>query len=116
MKGEIVVANNRALDNGGCIYLYRNGSEFNCMMGYTSRIVSNCTKKNGGGIHSISSAIKVTYVRDLYPRRALLFIKGNAATNGGGISLEANAKLLVLKKGTIKNSLSNSSVYFMGNI
>ena len=43
VKGEIVVVNNRALDNGGGIYLYC--SEFNCMMGYTSRIVSNCTKK-----------------------------------------------------------------------
>ena len=66
VKGEIVFANNRALDNRGGICLYR--SEFNCMMGSTIRIVSNCAKKNGGEIHAISSAIKVTYVRDLYPR------------------------------------------------
>ena len=60
VNGELVVTNNRALDNGGGIYLYR--SDFNCRMGSAIKIVENCAHVNGGGIHAVSSAIKVTYV------------------------------------------------------
>jgi predicted outer membrane repeat protein len=108
-----MVANNHALDNGGGIYLYR--SDFNCKMNSTIKILGNCAVNNGGGIYAVSSAIKVTYVRDFDRKRALLYVTSNTAINGGGIYLAANAKLLVLKEGTVKNSLSNSSNYFIGN-
>jgi predicted outer membrane repeat protein len=55
-----MVANNRALDNGGGIYLYR--SDFNCRINSTITILGNCAVNSGGGIYAISSTIKVTYV------------------------------------------------------
>ena len=112
VNGELVVINNTALDNGGGIYLYR--SDFNCKIGSTVKIIGNNAEIKGGGLHAISSAIKVTYVRD--SNRSSLFFTGNTATNGGGVYLEANAKLLVLKEGTTINSLTHeSSIFFRKN-
>ena len=114
VNGELVVANNRALDNGGGIYLYR--SDFNCRINSGIKIINNCAKTEGGGIHAISSTIKVTYVRDSYHGRSSLLFERNSAYNGGGIYLEANAKLLVLKEGSNRDNLThNSSIFFRNN-
>ena len=96
VNGELVVANNSTLDNGGGIYLCR--SDFNCRINSDIEIVGNSAGTDGGGIHAISSTIKVTYVRDSYLGRSSLFFTRNSACNGGGVYLEANAKLLVLKR------------------
>ena len=66
VNGELVVTDNRALENGGGIYLYH--SDFNCRIGSAVEIIDNIARTEGGGIHAIGSSIKVTYVRDCYPR------------------------------------------------
>ena len=115
VNGELVVANNSALDNGGGIYLYR--SDFNCRIGSAIEIIDNSARIEGGGIHAISSAIKITYVRDSSTKRASLNFTGNRACNGGGVYLEANAKLMVLKEGTNRRNLTHSSsIFFRNNI
>ena len=114
VNGELVVANNRALDNGGGIYLYR--SDFNCRTGSNINIASNHANMKGGGIHAISSAITVTYVRDSYAERSSLYFSRNTATNGGGVYLEANAKLIVIKEGTTGSGYAHkSSIFFTDN-
>ena len=114
VNGKLVVINNMALDNGGGIYLYR--SDFNCRINSAIEIVGNTAHTEGGGIHAISSAIKVTYIRDSYSGRSSLNFSGNTATNGGGVYLEANARLIVLKEGTNGANLNHSSsIFFMGN-
>ena len=114
VNGELVVINNTALENGGGIYLYR--SDFNCRINSGIDIIGNIAGTEGGGIHAISSTIKVTYVRDSYSGRSSLNFIGNAATNGGGVYLEANAKLLVLKEGSNRDNLThNSSIFFRNN-
>ena len=114
VNGELVVINNTALDNGGGIYLYR--SDFNCKIGSAVKIISNNAENKGGGLHAISSAIKVTYVRDSYSGRSSLYFARNTAIKGGGVYLEANAKLLVLKEGTTGNNLiHNNSIFFRNN-
>ena len=60
VNGILIINNNTALDNGGGVYLYR--SDFNCRIGSTIEIVDNHAHSIGGGVHAISSAIKVTYV------------------------------------------------------
>ena len=115
MYGKLNVANNTALDNGGGLYLYR--SDFNCRIRSTICLVNNVAGTEGGGLHAISSAIKVTYVRDSYSQRASLYFIGNEARDGGGVYLEANAKLLVLKEGSNRDNLTHSSgVFFQNNL
>ena len=113
VNGELVVDNNRALDNGGGIYLYR--SDFNCKINSGIKIINNSAKTEGGGIHAISSTIKVTYVRDSYHGRSSLLFERNSACNGGGVYLEANAKLLVLKEGSNRDNLTHNSSIFLRN-
>ena len=113
-NSTLVVANNNASDSGGGVYLYR--SDFNCKIGSAIKIIDNIAAIKGGGIHAISSAIKVTYTRHSYFERSLLLFERNTANKGGGVSLEANAKLLVLKEGTNKDKLNhNSSIFFRDN-
>ena len=115
INGILEVDNNTALDNGGGIYLYR--SDFNCRVGSTINITSNWAKNNGGGIHAISSTIQVTYIRDHPSRRSSLHFGRNIATvNGGGVYLEANSKLIILKEGSTMGERSHtSSIFFRDN-
>ena len=114
MYGEVNITSNTALDNGGGLYLYR--SDFNCRIRSTIYLINNIAGTEGGGLHAISSAIKVTYVRDCYSQRPSLYLIGNEARNGGGVYLEANAKLIVLKEGSTENNLNHrSGIYFTEN-
>ena len=86
--GELLIANNTAIKNGGGIYLYQ--SEFISKDYSTITLLSNAANSIGGGIHSISSLIKVDH-----PASSVHFIT-NQALAGGGISLEMNARLYIL--------------------
>ena len=71
----------------------------------------------GGGIHVISSSIEVHFCRELQFPRGKIYIDSNIAKMGGGVYLEGNAKLYVLKYGF---SLDESvflgyGFYFMAN-
>ena len=114
VNGELTVANNTAKDSGGGVYLYR--SELNCEISSTITFAGNTAARKGGGLYAISSSVKVTYIRDLYTARSTLHFTGNKASNGGGVYLEANAKLYVIKEGTTRgNPKHSSSIFFVDN-
>ena len=86
MYGDTTIANNTATNSsGGGISLQQSDLEIkgNC-------IISGNHAMMGGGIHATSSSVAV------YQPGALQFIN-NKAKNGGGLYLEMNAKLYVLK-------------------
>ena len=86
MHGETTVAKNTAMDNsGGGISLQQSDLE---MKG--TCIISGNSALRGGGIHATGSTIAV------YQPWTLQFIN-NRAENSGGLYLEVNAKLYVLK-------------------
>ena len=69
-------------------------SELNCLDNSTFILLNNTAKHKGGGIHAISSSIKITSVLPSSP--TLNFIN-NTAQRGGGLSLEANARITTIK-------------------
>ena len=90
------VTANLATNNGGGLYLTE--SEIK-VKGQTSYITRNKASRNGGGIHSDKSAI--------VSEGAAHFIN-NEAENGGGVSLEKNAKLFGM-------SAEDGSINFISN-
>ena len=113
--GELLLANNIAADSGGGAYLYQ--SEFNCRSHGTVTLLGNKATEKGGGIHAISSLIKVDH-----PGSSLHFTANNASA-GGGICLEMTAKLYVLRlayRGCYHNEhavlFSTNSAYYGGAV
>ena len=98
VRGSLIIAHNTVTGNGGGVYL--SNSELNCQRKSSFILNSNRAEGKGGGLHAISSTIKATsdYLQNAYiiGARASIFHK-NAAKMGGGLSLEANAKLYILK-------------------
>ena len=101
MNGNVTIAHNTATGNGRGVYL--SNSEFNCQLKSSFELINNTAEYKGGGIHAISSSInKVTSSIDRCTQLSspschgenLKFI-GNAAEIGGGLSLEANAKVYI---------------------
>ena len=105
--GETYLNQNTARDSGGGIYLYQ--SDLSCEGNSTLKLKGNNATKRGGGIHAISSRTAVTQDRESTNTISLLSFIENRAKMGGGIHLEANAKLYVLKKGEI-NNLDNAKI------
>ena len=90
--GEVRVSNNTARVSGGGVYLYQ--SELKCSENGILRIQSNTASEKGGGIHAISSLI----ISELMERSgSLVLLSGNYAKQGGGICMEVNAKMYILK-------------------
>ena len=95
VKGNVAVAHNTAR-NGGGVYLTE--SELTCQNKSTLLFLNNSATHKGGGVHAISSSIKaVSLISGAQIDTATLFFTNNTAVKGGGLSLEANAKLLILK-------------------
>ena len=92
VKGNVFVAYNIANKNGGGIYLI--DSELNCLDNSIFTLVNNTAEHKGGGIHAISSSVKITSV---LPSSPLLGFINNTAERGGGLSLEANARIATVK-------------------
>ena len=99
VNGNVTIAHNTATGNGGGVYL--STSELNCQQKSTFVLWNNTASHKGGGLHAISSSIKEISFNSRYPQYvytgARINITGNAAERGGGLSLEANAKLYILK-------------------
>ena len=103
MNGNVIIAHNTATGNGGGVYL--SNSEFNCESKSSFELINNKAAYKGGGIHAISSSInKVTSSTDrctqldspsCYDKN--LKFEENAAETGGGLSLEANANVYILR-------------------
>ena len=105
MNGNVTMAHNAATRNGGGVYL--STSELNCqqMSKFACTFQYYTAVHRGGGLHAISSSIKaistfaINYYfqspsidNNQYLGTRIVFIS-NAAVRGGGLSLEANAKL-----------------------
>ena len=99
VNGDIAIAHNTATGNGGGVYL--STSELNCQQKSTLVLLNNTASHKGGGLHAISSSIKADSFNSEWPQfiypGARINITGNVAERGGGLSLEANAKLNILK-------------------
>ena len=93
--GNVTLAHNTATGNGGGVYL--STSELNCQHKSTLKLFNNTAEHKGGGLHANSSSIKATSSFSQGYTGARMNFKGNTANRGGGLSLEANAKLYILK-------------------
>ena len=94
MSGDVTIAHNTATGNGGGVYL--STSELNCQLKSDFVLLNNSASHKGGGLHAISSSVIAVSSKIVYTG-ARINITGNAAERGGGLSLEANAKLYILK-------------------
>ena len=102
VNGDVTIAHNTATGNGGGVYL--SNSELNCKWRSNFILNANNATNKGGGIYVVSSSIKAisaiiqSYPYPQYPYSgARLIFTNNKAEKGGGLSLEANAKLYILK-------------------
>ena len=123
--GKIDIANNTAMETGGGIYVYQ--SELNCRSDSILNILGNNAIERGGGIHAISSSIKVEFRGKHVARYAnrplvsnyggsVLYFTENQAKRGGGVLLEVNAKLYILKKETVDFVPGTYTITFTGNL
>ena len=110
VNGQMIIANNTAMTNGGGVYLYQ--SEISCQQRGTLVISNNKANENGGAIFAVSSTIKVT-TRSYFVQGAYLEITSNSAKRGGGIFLQANAKIYVFKTDTFQDV--NATMYLISN-
>ena len=94
-----IFSNNTAMDAGGGLYLYQ--SKLNCHISSTFMFISNSATKKGGGILMISSTfqVSVTYTSILKQTyNPPIYFVENSAPLGGGICLEMNAKLYIIRE------------------
>ena len=89
--GETTIHSNKAVDIGGGAYVYQ--SDFT-VQDSSCIFTSNEAEQSGGGIHAISSLVTTS---SGYEMTHLDFVN-NTAIQGGGVYLEANSKLYVLKR------------------
>ena len=94
IHGNVTIANNTATEAGGGIYLYH--SELNIWKSSALNIWNNTATEKGGGIYAISSVIKVKHPSVNHTSSSLHF-DSNQAMNGGGLFMEMDTKIYVLK-------------------
>lgn len=118
--GNTTIINNEALDTGGGVFLYE--SKFYCDTRYLLNntwinISNNSAANRGGGVHAISSSIKIGEVRvNFFPSSVYVYLVANRAKKGGGISLEANTRLILYLETSSLFMLNNNSANFGGGI
>ena len=96
VKGNVTIAHNTASRNGGGVYLTE--SELQCLEKSIFILLNNTATHKGGGLHGISSSIMaISLLKTPQVDTATLNFTNNIAERGGGLSLEANAKLVILK-------------------
>ena len=97
VTGNIVTTHNTAGEDGGCVYL--SNSELNLQKHSRFDLFNNTATHKGGGLHAISSSIESTSAASFsgYYTGSRLNFTGNIAKMGGGMSMEANAKLYISK-------------------
>ena len=99
-SGNMTIANNTATDAGGGIYLYH--SELICRENSILIIGKNFAKGNGGGISAIGSVIKIKNINSELEFSSLYF-DSNEAINGGGLFLEMDSQIHILKSRVYKS-------------
>ena len=118
LNGDMFIAHNTATRNGGGIYLLN--SELRCQWNSNIVLFDNTATLKGGGVQAISSSIKAISAldegRNTYTGTRLNF-SGNKARKGGGLSLEANARLYVWKHDHITSTnIDANTTVFSANI
>ena len=118
VNGNVAIAHNTAARDGGGVYL-ESTSELNCQRDSIFVLYNNTAVSKGGGLHAISSSIKISFnlpsllgynYDDSYISARMKIIK-NKAKFGGGFALEANAKLNILKY----SNQHDTNTIFTGN-
>ena len=114
VNGDVTIAHNTATGSGGGVYL--STSELSCQEESTFVLYNNVAVSKGGGLHAISSSIKASSVileldvgddnnKNLYRYIGTrMNFTNNVASFGGGLSLEENARLYILKYNLISIS------------
>jgi predicted outer membrane repeat protein len=131
VSGNVTIAHNTAIGNGGGVYL--STSELNCQQESTFVLNNNVAVNKGGGLHAISSSFKASSIileLDVGPgddndKKLCRYVgtrmnfTNNKARFGGGLSLEENARLYILKYNQIRISYfyenDINTVLFIGN-
>lgn len=92
VSSNATIVDNIARYNGGGIYLYQSPMQCNiCIL----KLVHNCALHSGGGIYAISSTIDI--LSSFNQQLPSLLLLENSAQIGGGLYMEANAKLYISK-------------------
>ena len=116
LSNQMYIINNSATISGGGLYLAQ--SEVFSLQDSTLIISRNSATEKGGGIFAVSSSIKSVVTGSQYTnsngketeeyRGAILNITENSAQKGGGICLEANSKIIMLKDFIFRTSVEHS--------
>ena len=113
VNGDVTIAQNTATGNGGGVYL--STSELNCQQKSIFVLWNNTASHKGGGLHAISSSIKAFSSSSTYAyivnTGTRIKITGNTAERGGGLSLEANAKLYILDNTDLYTIYANTTTF-----
>ena len=123
VNGFVIMVHNTATRNGG---VYLSTSEVYCQQKSTFELINNTAVHKGGGIHAISSSIKAAsdhidiclciYDPFMFYIGTKLWFTENKAEKGGGLSLEANAKLYILKYNDfIREGYDTNTTIFTAN-
>ena len=103
VQSSVIISDNKAQIFGGGIYAYQSLIKFKCKQENEGLIINNTVGRNGGGVCAIASTIKLTYY--------YATISSNTALlNGGGIYLQENSRIYILKKKKDSNSLGRVHV------
>ena len=119
---SVYVTNNNASQDGGGLYLSQ--TQLLCFQD-SNLAISDNTAVDGGGIHAISSSMKAMitglkyYVNESESveeyKGAQLNILRNTAQRGGGIYLEANSKITLLKDYIFDSNIDEKAINLTGN-
>ena len=92
VQSPIELSYNRAEISGGGIYAYQSVIEFSSesVQPEKSFIFGNSAGQNGGGVYAVASTIKLSF--------SAVALYHNIALLGGGIYLQENSKIYLLKK------------------
>ena len=122
LSRTVSILNNSASASGGGLYLSQ--TELLILQESTVTISSNKAYERGGGILAISSSIKCIVTGSQYTvngrmieeyKGAIVNITENSAQRGGGIYLEANAKVTILKDYIFNTGVGHNALNFIGN-
>ena len=115
VNSNTTIINNAAIHSGGGAYLYQ--SEITCHNKSTLTFSNNHATSNGGGIHLSGSTINIEslIVHNYTFNGSLLRLVDNVAKKGGGLFLEANSKVNVLKDVRRLQNYSHYTVNFTAN-
>ena len=109
VQSPVIISQNKAQMFGGGIYAYfsfivfRSDHKQHYLNSVEGIILKNFAGHNGGGVYAIASSIKL--------RHYYVTISSNTALNGGGLYLQENSNIYILK---IENNLKNLKKIHVG--